>query len=285
VLFAGDLHFGSKLFMRENFLKFIDYLNGNFQDNLEYKKIKYLFFVGDVVTGIGNYPNQEKDLEISDLEEQFLGLAELLGKIRKDIQIIISPGNHDGIRLMEPQPFLDEKYAWPLYEMENVLITPNPGYVNIGEKTNFSGFVVLTYHGFSYPYYANSIPYLIQKKAMNCPEEIMKYLLKNRHLAPTHTSTQYFPLEKDGLLIKEIPDIFVSAHTHKCGVAYYNNILLISISCWEEMTPYQEKFGNVPDHCKVPMFNLKTRKIKILDFEELGEEPKEKIQGVEVNGK
>lgn len=274
VLFLGDLHFGSKLFMKENFNKFIDYLNGNFHnsEDKEYKKIKYLFLVGDVVTGIGNYPNQEKDLEIIDLEEQFLGLAEILGRIRKDIKIIISPGNHDGVRLMEPQPFLDEKYAWPLYEMENVIITPNPCYVNIGENPNFSGFNVLTYHGFSYPYYANTIPSLIQKKAMNCPEEIMKYLLKNRHLAPTHSSTQYYPLEKDGLLIREIPDIFVSAHTHKCGVAYYNNILVVSISCWEAMTPYQEKFGNIPDHCKVPMFNLKTRKVKILDFEDLGEE-------------
>jgi DNA polymerase II small subunit len=272
VLFVGDLHFGSKRFMKENFNRFINYLNGNFQDEGDYKKIKYLFLVGDVITGIGNYPNQEKDLEIIDLEEQFLGLAELLGKIRKDIKIIISPGNHDNVRLMEPQPPLDEKYAWPLYEMENVIITPNPCYVNIGEKADFSGFTVLTYHGFSYPYYANNIPSLVQKKAMNCPEEIMKYLLMNRHLAPTHASTQYYPLEKDGLLIREIPDIFVSAHTHKCGVTYYNNILVISISCWEEMTPYQEKFGNVPDHCKVPMFNLKTRKVKILDFEDLNEE-------------
>jgi len=268
-LFIGDLHFGSKRFMKNNFLKFIDYLNGDFQNEGETRKIKYLFLVGDVVTGVGNYPNQEKDLEIIDLEEQFFGLAEILSKIRKDIKIIISPGNHDGVRLMEPQPFLDEKYAWPLYEMENVVITPNPSYLKIGKKTNFPGFTVLTYHGFSYPYYADNIPSLIQKKAMNCPEEIMKYLLKNRHLAPTHTSTQYFPLEKDGLLIREVPDIFVSAHTHKCGVTYYNNILVISISCWEEMTPYQEKFGNIPDHCKVPMFNLKTRKVKILDFEDL----------------
>ena len=49
---------------------------------------------------------------------------------------------------------------------------------------------------------------------------------------------------------------------------YYNNILLVSTSCWEAMTPYQEKFGNMPDHCKVPLINLKTRAIKILDFEE-----------------
>jgi len=86
-------------------------------------------------------------------------------------------------------------------------------------------------------------------------------------LAPTHTSVQYFPLEKDALLIKKSPDIFVAGHTHKSGVTYYNNILLVSISSWEGMTDYQEKFGNTPDHCKVPLFNLKTRAVKILDFE------------------
>lgn len=267
-LFLGDLHLGSKRFFKQSFLKFIDYLNGNFPNTPEVYKIKYLFLVGDLVTGIGNYPNQEEDLEIGNLEEQFSLLANLLGKIRKDIKIIISPGNHDGVRLMEPQPPFDEKYAWPIYNLENAIITPNPCFINFGSKVNFDGFNILTYHGFSFPYYANSIQKLIQKKAMNCPEEIMKYLLKNRHLAPTHTSTQYFPSEEDNLLIKEVPDIFVSAHTHKSGVSIYNNILIISTSCWEAMTSYQEKFGNEPDHCKVPMLNLKTRAVKILDFEE-----------------
>jgi DNA polymerase II small subunit len=265
-LFIGDVHFGSKLFLEKNFLKFIDYLNGKVPNTPEVEKIKYLFIVGDLITGVGNYPNQEKDLKIVGLEEQFERIAELLGKIRKDIKIIISPGNHDGVRLMEPQPMFDEKYAWPLYNMKNVVLTGNPCKVNIGEQIDFSGFDVLTYHGFSFPYYANNISKLMKKKSMNCPEEIMKYLLKNRHLAPTHTSAQYFPTE-DQLMIKNIPDIFVSAHTHKSAVAYYNNILVISTSCWEAMTSYQEKFGNEPDHCKVPMFNLKTRAVKILDFE------------------
>jgi DNA polymerase II small subunit len=267
-LFLGDLHFGSKRFFKQSFLKFIDYLNGNFQNTPEVSKIKYLFIVGDLVTGIGNYPNQEEDLEIGDLEEQFSLLAGLLEKIRKDIKIILSPGNHDGVRLMEPQPLFDEKYAWSLYNLENVIITPNPCFINFGAKKDFDGFNLLTYHGFSFQYYANNIQKLIQKRAMNCPEEIMKYLLKNRHLAPTHASTQYFPLDEDSLLIKEVPDIFVAAHTHKSGISIYNNVLVISTSCWEAMTPYQEKFGNEPDHCKVPMFNLKTRAVKILDFED-----------------
>lgn len=266
-LFIGDVHYGSKNFLEKSFLKFIDYLNGNVPDTPESKKIKYLFIVGDLITGVGNYPNQELDLKVPNLETQFANIAALLGKIRKDIQIIISPGNHDCVRLMEPQPLLDEAYAWPLYELENVTLTGNPSLINICEGENFNGFKVLTYHGFSFPYYANTVPKLISDKAMNQPEKIMKFLLKHRHLAPTHTSTQYFPSEKDNLIIREIPDIFVSGHTHKSGVTHFNNILLISVSSWEGFTSYQEKFGNKPDHCKVPMLNLNTRQIKILDFE------------------
>ena len=264
-LFIGDLHYGSKLFLKDNFLKFIDYLNNI--ENPEVSKIKYLFIAGDIITGVGNYPNQEPDLKVVDLEEQFLGIAELLGKIRKDIKIIISPGNHDCVRLMEPQPIFDEKFAWPIYEMENVILTKNPSTVNIGARENFSGLDVLNYHGFSFFYYAKTLSHLIKQKAANKPELIIQYLLKNRHLAPTHTSTQYCPLEKDAHFIRKIPDIFVSGHTHKSAVSYYNNILVVSTSCWEAMTPYMEKMGSVPDFCKVPMVNLKTRAVKILDFE------------------
>lgn len=265
VLFVGDLHIGSRLFFEKNFDKFISFINS---ESPEAKKIKYLFIVGDVVAGIGNYPAQEKDLIIKDIEEQFIFLSEKLKKIRRDVNIIISPGNHDGVRLMEPQPLFNEKYAWSLYDLKNVILTGNPAFVNIGSGNNFSGFDVLTYHGFSYPYYANIVPSLISNDAMKSPDKIMTYLLKNRHLAPSHTSVQYYPSEEDNLIIKKIPDIFVSGHTHKSAISYYNNILLISSSSWEGKTAYEEKLGAEPDFCKVPMFNLKSRAIKILDFED-----------------
>lgn len=268
VLFLGDLHYGSKLFLEDNFLKFIDYVNGKVPNTPEVEKIKYLFLTGDLIAGVGNYPNQERDLKIKDIEDQFMGLSQLLDKIRKDIRIIISPGNHDGVRLMEPQPPLKERFAWSIYDLKNVILTGNPAYVNIGGTNNFSGFDILTYHGFSFPYYANTIPKLIVDDALNFPDKIMSYLLKNRHLAPSHSSVQYFPSEEDNLMIKKIPDIFVSGHTHKSALSYYNNILMVSTSSWESKTPYQEKMGNEPDFCKVPLFNLKTRSIKILDFEE-----------------
>ncbi|MFB5637735.1 MAG: metallophosphoesterase [Nitrosarchaeum sp.] len=266
-LFIGDLHYGSKKFMKKSFDNFISYLCGEHENTPEIDKIKYLFISGDLVTGVGNYPNQEKDLVIGDLESQFQNFANELKKIRKDITIIITPGNHDCVRIMEPQPKLNSKYAWPLYELKNVIFTENPAYVKIAANEKFKGFNVLCYHGFSFPYYANNIPKLVKADAMNDPTKIMKYLLKNRHLAPAHTSTQYFPDKIDPLLIREIPDIFVSGHTHKSDITIKDNILIVSVSTWEGITDYQIKLGNKPDHAKVPMINLKTRAIKILDFE------------------
>ena len=267
-LFISDIHVGSRLFLEKNFLNFIDYLNGKIPNTPEYEKIKYLFVVGDLVAGIGVYPNQEKDLLIKDIEGQYARFAELIGKIRSDIKIIILPGNHDCVRLAEPQPILDEKYAWPIYNLKNVTLVSNPSMINIGARKNFQGFDVLAYHGFSYFYYAGTVPKLIAQDSANSPDKIMTYLLQHRHLAPTHASVQYVPSEKDPLLIRRIPDIFVSGHTHTGTVSNYNNILVISNSCWEDLTPIQEKFGSKPNFCKVPMFNLKTRNVKILDFED-----------------
>jgi len=265
--FISDIHVGSKLFMEENFLKFIDYLNGKVPNTPEALKIRYLVIGGDIIAGVGVYPGQEDELLIPDVEGQYARFAELIGKIRNDLRIIICPGNHDAMRIMEPQPVLDEKYAWPIYNLKNVTLVGNPVTVNIGAKRDFSGFNILMYHGYSYFYYANTIPKLIKGDSVNQPEKIMEYLLKNRHLAPTHGSTLYFPSEKDPLFIDIVPDIFFSGHIHKSAIVYHNNILVICGSSWERMSLLQEKRGNKPDFCKVPLFNLKTRAVKILDFE------------------
>ncbi|MFH1325193.1 MAG: metallophosphoesterase [archaeon] len=271
-LFISDIHIGSKLFFEQNFKNFINYLNNVSEPEVE--KIKYLFVVGDLVAGVGVYPNQEKYLEIVDLEEQYARVAELFSRIRSDINIIVIPGNHDCVRLAEPQPILDEKYAWPLHNLRNVTLAANPSTINIGATEDFSGFDVLCYHGFSYPYYANTVQKLITSDAINSPDKIMTYLLKNRHLAPSYSSVQCSPTEKDFLLIRKAPDIFVSGHLHRSAVSYYNNILVVSNSCWERLTPIQEKYGNIPDFCKVLLLNLKTRAVKILDFEDDGHKKK-----------
>jgi len=273
-LFIGDFHYGSDLFLHKSFDKFIDYINGKVPNTPEVSKIKYLFIVGDLVAGVGIFPEQESFLDIPDVQKQFEGAAALLDKIRKDITIVIIPGNHDCVRLMEPQPIFDKKFAEALYKLENVIVATNPCKVNFAKRDGFPGFDLLMYHGFSFFYFIDNVPSLIQANAKNAPEKVMTYLLKNRHLAPSHMSVQYYPLEEDPFVIDKVPDIFFSGHTHKCGITFHNNILVISGATWEDITPMQERRGNDPDFCKVPILNLKTGAIKILDFEVPGESRK-----------
>jgi hypothetical protein len=68
------------------------------------------------------------------------------------------------------------------------------------------------------------------------------------------------------MLIKEVPDIMATGDLHRTDIDKYHDIMLISCSCWQSMTAFEEKVGNKPDPCKVPILNLKTFSIKILDF-------------------
>ncbi|UCD20765.1 MAG: metallophosphoesterase [archaeon] len=268
-IFTADLHFGSDKFLEKSFLKFISWLNGEIGNEKQKelsKKIKYLFIVGDLADSVGVYPAQEKELLIKDIYEQYDKIAEIISKIRKDITIIICPGNHDAVRLIEPQPIFDPKIAPRLYGLDNTIITTNPCIINIGKTDSFEGFNVLLYHGRSVDYYMDAIDSLRLSNAKLNPETVLKFLLKKRHLAPTHASTTALPELYDFLSIRKIPDIVVTGHMHRSGIINYNGVLGISCSCWQSKTGYQEKLGHEPDPGKVCLFNLKTRKINVLDF-------------------
>jgi len=260
-LFTSDIHVGSDKFLEENFLKFIEWVNGKLTPSPEINKIKYLFITGDNVDGVGTYPGQENFLKINDMNKQYERLAELLGKIRKDIRIIMCPGQHDAVRVAEPQPAIGENYASSLCKIKNLTLVTNPCYVSLAE-----GFEVLMYHGAGFHGVINDIDSLRVINAHNKPTLVIKELLKRRHLAPTHSAVVYIPGEKDPLFIRRIPDIITTGELHKADVDSYNNILIIANSCWQSTTAFEEKVGNHPDPCKVPMLNLKTREIKILDF-------------------
>ncbi len=176
------------------------------------------------------------------------------------------PGNHDALRIAEPQPILDDSLSGPLYKLKNALMVSNPSFMTMGENGKFGGYGVLLYHGYSFDYYALNIEGIRNNGGYDRADLIMKYLLQRRHLAPTHGSTLYVPSEKDPLVIERVPDLFVSAHIHKSGVGQYNGVNLISCSCWQEKTDFQEKVGHEPDPCKVPLFDFKSAGVKMLDF-------------------
>ena len=270
VVFTSDVEVGSKFFYEKDFLRFIDWLNGNFgnetQKNIS-KKVKYLFIVGDTVAGVGIYPNQDKELVIQDIYKQYEKFAELISMIRKDIKIIICGGNHDALRLAEPQPVLDLKIAKPLWELPNVVITTNPSLINIHSSKDFSGFDVLMYHGYSYPYIADNVESIRKNGRLERGDLIMRYVLQRRHLAPTYSSNLFIPdTTEDLFVIEKVPDFLTSGHLHRITILNYRNVTAIGCGCWTGQTQDQEKRGIKPDPSRVILVNLKTRDTKILNF-------------------
>jgi DNA polymerase II small subunit len=268
-LFLSDIHVGSTNFLTDEFNKFLNWINGevgNTQQKEIAKKVKYIFIAGDIVDGVGIYPNQDKELTIKDIYQQYQVVSDLLKKIPLHIQIIICPGNHDSLILAEPQPVFNIKYVQPLLQLPNVTLVNNPALINVCRTDNFSGFDVLLYHGYSFDYYVNNVDSLRSSGGYNRADLIMKFLLKKRHLAPSFTSTPYFPTPEDFLLIKKIPDFFITGHIHYAIAANHRNVTMISGSCWQSKTSFQEKVGHEPQPARVPIVNLKTREIKILKF-------------------
>lgn len=269
-IFISDLHIGSIEFLNENFDRFIKWLNleiGEDEHKKIAEKVKYIFIIGDLVDGVGIYPGQESGQNISDIYAQYDECAKLLDKIPKDKYIIISPGNHDANRLAEPQLELYKDISKKLWELENVIMVSNPAYVNIHSSENFTGFDVLIYHGYSFDYYVANVDSIRQNGKYDRADLILKFLLKRRHLAPTYSSSLCIPdKEKDSMVISIVPDIFCTGHIHKSYISNYKHITLVSSSCWQSKTDYEERVGHNPEPCRVPIINLKTREAKILKF-------------------
>jgi DNA polymerase II small subunit len=271
-LFTSDIHLGSGNFLEKNFEKFISWLNS--EDNDLVDKIKYLFVVGDSIDGVGIYPGQEKDLKIKDIKEQYVRLAEFYKKIPKHIIIIQCAGQHDAVRVAEPQPPIGEDFGEPLHQIDNLCLVSNPSLIEIEGNENKNGIKVLMYHGASMHGVIGEIEELRLSNAHSTPAKVVKHLLLRRHLAPSHGATVYIPSkEEDSMLIKEVPDIVITGDLHKTDIENYNGVLIISNSCWQSMTAFEEKVGNQPDPCKVPLLNLQSGAIKILDFSEADSRP------------
>ena len=269
-LFVSDIHIGSKLFLQKNFERFLDWINGIDVDaaTLErIKKIKYIFITGDNVDGVGIYPSQESFLLIKDMKDQYKQLFNYLDRIPKHITMIMCPGQHDAVRVPEPQPPIDEEFAPDLVKMNNLLLVSNPALIEIDSLENKTGFKVLMYHGASMHSWIDELEELRGAQANLNPSKVVKHMLKHRHLSPMHSGNVYIPSDKeDTLIIGDIPDIIATGDMHRTDIDMSNNVLIICGSCWQSITPFEEKVGNSPDPCKVPMLNLKTREIKILDF-------------------
>ncbi|MEK6889541.1 MAG: metallophosphoesterase [Nanoarchaeota archaeon] len=269
IAFISDIHAGSERHLERSMNNFLEWMNSKDETA---KKIKFLFIIGDNVDGVGIFPGQEYLLKMKSMEEQYKLLASYLKKLPEDVTIFMCPGQHDAVRVAEPQPIIGKKYALALYDIENLILVTNPSLVKLIEKEK--EFNVLMYHGASIHNLISEIPELRNMKAHKCPAKAVRHMLKRRHLAPTHSSVIYIPnAEKDPMVISEVPDVLCTGEVHRNDIDTYNGVLIVTSSCWQAQTPYEEKVGNMTEPGKVTVLNLKTRELRIFDFvddEEMG---------------
>ncbi len=259
-ILTSDIHIGSEKFLEDEFRAFIDILNG-YTDDERLRRIisltKYLIIAGDVVDGIGVFPDQEKELLITDIREQYKEAYRLLSKLPHDIKIILIPGNHDATRKALPQPPILEEYAEELYRDPRFLMLGNP--VNV----SLHGVNIYVYHGDFLQDTFTLIPGITQ----NNIDKAMQILLQVRHAAPTFgVSTRIGPEPIDKLVMPEKMDIFHTGHIHRVSVGSYNDILMINSGTWQKQTKYQKANGYEPTPGVVPIVNLRTRKVVLLNL-------------------
>ena len=257
-VFISDVHIGSSTFLEDAFNRFIKWINGDFGDDNQQEiaqDVKYLVLGGDTVDGIGIYPHQEKELIIKDIYEQYDEAARLLGDIRSDIKIIISPGNHDAVRLAEPQPALPETYAKSLHELKNAEFVSNPGVVSL------DGINTLIYHGRSFDDMAMSVKGFSHQRT----DFVMTELIEKRHLAPIYGERTPLASEyEDHLVIKEVPDIFHTGHVHINAYKRHKGIHLINSGTFQSQTEFQKIYNIVPTCAEVPVIHRGS--FKLLKF-------------------
>jgi len=253
-VFLSDLHVGSKYFLEEEFLEFISWLSS--PDPIA-RKIRFILIGGDVVDGVGIYPNQDKELVCPTLDSQLEKFAEMLEKIPKNIKIFIMPGNHDPGRRALPQPAIPKKYNSGLWEKENVFMVGNPAVISL------NGVKTLMFHGQSIDDIVKTTPGMEYAH----PANVMKHLLKARHLSPIYGSqTPIAPEREDLMIIEDIPDIFHVGHVHVVELDMYRGVMVLNSGAWQRQTPFQVSVGQTPTPGMAVIVNLKTFKVYTKDF-------------------
>ena len=267
--FISDIHVGSIDFIEkkfENFIRWTKGLEGNEDQKKMAKNLGYVLISGDLVDGVGIYPSQESELTIKDIDKQYEVFTDSIKQIPDNIQVVIIPGNHDAVRIEEPQPaMLDNSILKPLNSYKNFHLLSNPAQINIHKTENFSGLNVLMYHGYSYDYYVNEIAKLRNEGGYDKITNTMKFLLKKRNLSPTHGAVTFLPNNEDNLIIDKVPDVFTSGHVHKADLSMYKHVNLIGSSCFQGLTSFQQKLGHSPNPGYIPILDLSTRKVKIIE--------------------
>lgn len=252
--FISDLHCGSNEFLEDEFDQFIRWLSGiDVDDSEKYMvdRTEYLFIAGDLVDGIGVYPEQRNDLAIPSIYDQYALLASKLRDLPDRIKILCIPGNHDACRQALPRPPILKEFAGPLYDLgDRIIMLGDPCHVVV-ERVNF-----ILNHGDSLDDLVTNIPGASYQK----PAIPMKALLEKRHLAPLFGGkTELAPLHRDWMVIDTPPDVIHFGHAHHNAVSNHpHRVKIINSGTFQAQTDFMRKQGIVPTPGIVTLLNLYT---------------------------
>jgi len=249
----SDVHVGSDEFMADAWHRFTDWLH-----TPEAEPVEYILLAGDMVEGVGVYPNQDEELDIVDIYDQYEAFSEHLKEVPADTEIVMIPGNHDAVRLAEPQPGFNDEIR-DILTVHDAQIVSNPATVSV------EGVDVLMYHGVSLDEVIAELPE--EKASYDEPHKAMYQLLKKRHVAPQFGGhTRVAPEERDYLVIENVPDVFHTGHVHKLGWGKYHNVLAVNSGCWQAQTDFQKSVNIDPDAGYAPILDLDTLEMTVRKF-------------------
>ena len=249
----SDVHVGSQEFMTDAWHRFADWLHTE-----EAAAVEYLLIAGDMVEGVGVYPDQDEELDIVDIYDQYDRFSEHLKEVPGDLDIVMIPGNHDAVRLAEPQPGFDE-------ELREIMSAHDPRIVGNPATVTIEGVSILMYHGVSLDEVIAELPE--EKASYDHPHRAMYHLLKKRHVAPKYGGhMRLAPEEQDYLVIENVPDVFHTGHVHKLGYGKYHNVLAVNSGCWQSQTAFQKSVNIDPDAGFAPIVDLDTLDLTVRKF-------------------
>jgi len=260
----SDVHVGSVHFQKELFGRFIQWMNmevGPPQSRALAARVKYVVVAGDLVDGIGVYPNQMDELEITDIWEQYEAAALMLSELPDYVEVIVLPGNHDAVRRSLPQPPISQQYAELLDDDGRIHLLGNPCHLLI------NGVEAYISHGKALDDILSKIPGM----GFQNPLAGMELLLRCRHVAPTYgSSTPIAPEKVDRLVIPSAPDIFQMGHIHIYGKRRYKGTTIVASGSWQAQTPFQKRVNLTPTVGVAPIMDLQTHQVIDLDIKRLG---------------
>jgi DNA polymerase II small subunit len=235
----SDVHVGSNTFLEGCWNRFADWLSDS--------DFGYLLIAGDLVDGIGIYPNQESELTIKNIYEQYDAFGAMLSDLPSRMKIIASPGNHDVVRGAEPQPVIPEAFTKKF--PANCTLVENPAVVNL------QGVRVLMYHGRSIDDMIGLIPGASYEQSGLMMEE----MLIRRHLAPAYgRRTPIAAGKTDRLIIDPLPEILHTGHVHIKGITNYRGVLGINAGTWQSQTLFQKQMNVNPTPALAVVVDLQT---------------------------